>query len=153
VTTTFGDDIDLANDRKVHSVTVSPSVTVLAGRHFDVTLTDALQRLSMPSGQILLAQTAQLRTVYYMSQRAWVRALVQLRDTDRDPLLYTSTVDRNATSLFNQLLFTYQVSPQSLVYLGYSDNSAAATSASAARTPLTRTDRTIYMKLSYAVRP
>jgi hypothetical protein len=153
LTTTVGEDIDLANNREATSLTFSPNATLLAGRHLEISASEALQRLSVSDGRVFLAQTAQLRTVYYASSRAWIRAVVQLRDARRNPQLYTATVDRDATSLFNQFLFAYQVSPQSLFYLGYADNSAASTSSLYERTPLTRADRTIYMKLSYALRP
>ncbi len=50
--------------------------------------------------------------------------------------------------LFNQFLFSYKVNPQTVVFLGYSDNQAGTQSFD-----LTRADRTFFAKVGYALRP
>jgi len=44
-----------------------------------------------------------------------------------------------------QLLFTYKINPQTALYAGYSDNQVADD-----RFSLTRTDRTLFLKVGYA---
>jgi len=48
-------------------------------------------------------------------------------------------------ALFSQFLFSYKLNPQTVLFLGYSDTSAADQ-----RIDLTRTDRTFFLKLGYA---
>jgi hypothetical protein len=59
--------------------------------------------------------------------------------------MYGSPVDARSRHVFAQFLFSYKLNPQTVLFLGYSDNSAAASSAS-----LVRADRTFFMKIGYA---
>ena len=47
--------------------------------------------------------------------------------------------------LFSQLLFSYKLNPQTVLFLGYSDNAVGD-----ATTDLTRQDRTLFVKVGYA---
>ena len=56
-------------------------------------------------------------------------------------------------TVFTQFLFSYTVNPQTVLFLGYSDNSTGLLTPELDRTDLTRTDRTFFLKLGYAWRP
>jgi hypothetical protein len=62
-------------------------------------------------------------------------------------------VNPETRSLFTQLLFSYKVNPQTVVFLGYSDNRQGFLTPELTRTDLTRSDRTFFLKLGYAWRP
>jgi len=51
----------------------------------------------------------------------------------------------SAEDLFTQLLFSYKLNPQTVLFVGYSDNSAAFD-----QVDLTRADRTFFVKVGYA---
>ena len=57
-------------------------------------------------------------------------------------------MDPKSERLFTQLLVSYKLNPQTVFFLGYSDNSLADQ-----RIDLTRTDRTLFLKLGYAWLP
>jgi hypothetical protein len=77
--------------------------------------------------------------------RTFLRAIFQYTDVERAPGLYIVPVDSRTRTLFSQLLFSYKLNPQTVFFVGYSDDSAAL-----GRIDLTRTDRTFFLKLGYA---
>ena len=91
--------------------------------------------------------------VYNFSPRSFVRAIVQCRDTSRNPDTHQEVVKRSTSAVFTQLPFSYKVNPQTVVFFGYSDNRDAFTEQDYARVPLTQSDRTLCLKLGYAFRP
>ena len=64
---------------------------------------------------------------------------------DRDPALYLDPVSSSERHLFTQLLFSYKLNPQTVLFLGYSDNHFGERGLD-----LTRTDRTLFLKIGYA---
>ena len=75
----------------------------------------------------------------------FLRLVLQYTAIERDPSLYTEPVDADTQDLFTQVLFTYKINPQTAMYVGYSDNRFGDDEFS-----LTRTDRTLFLKLGYA---
>ena len=97
-------------------------------------------------GTLFTARLTQLRALYHLSLRTYVRAIVQYTDVDRTASLYLSPVTASAQRAFTQLLFSYKLNPQTVLLLGYSDNALGGLSYD-----LTRSDRTIFVKLGYAL--
>jgi hypothetical protein len=87
----------------------------------------------------------QLRAVYQVDIRTFVRAILQYTDIQRDPELYTFAVDSKTEQLFTQLLFSYKINPQTVFFLGYSDNREGDQ-----RIDLTQRNRTVFVKIGYA---
>ena len=67
------------------------------------------------------------------------------RDLDRDPALYEFPVEGSSRGVFTQFLFSYKLNAQTVVFLGYSDNSLGARGID-----LVRSDRTLFFKIGYA---
>jgi hypothetical protein len=78
---------------------------------------------------------------------------LQYQNIERNPDSYDVAVNRESRRFFTQLLFSYKVNPQTVVFLGYSDNAVGSLSPELDRIDLTRTDRTFFLKLGYAWRP
>ena len=74
-----------------------------------------------------------------------MRSIFQYRTVDRTPELYVDEVDAESESLFSQLLFSYKINPQTVLFVGYSDNRAGDQDIS-----LTQEDRSIFLKFGYA---
>lgn len=70
---------------------------------------------------------------------------LQYVDYHHSPELYTVPVDERFQHLFTQLLFSYKINPQTVLFVGYSDNHFGDH-----QTHLTQTDRTVFVKLGYA---
>ena len=147
-----GETVDFANNRPADFVHWNPRIEVKLGRHFNGQLTHRQQRLSIPEGEILDVGLSELRLVWNFSLRSFLRAILQYQDLDRNPDLYVFPVEENVETLFTQLLFSYKLNPQTVLFLGYSDNSLGIEDA---RFPLqsvslTQTDRTLFFKVGYA---
>lgn len=148
-----GDAVDVANERLGVEVRLSPFVTTRLGRHLEVTIQHTHQQLDHEGARVHTATLSQLRTVYNFSPRSYVRAIAQYRRVDRDTARYTDPVDRRSTSLLTQLLYAYELSPQTVFFLGYAEDGAGHVGVDDVRTPLTTRGRTLFVKLGYAWRP
>jgi hypothetical protein len=144
----IGQVIDFTNARRSSEVGVSPSAKLSLGRGLGLDLSHAYQRLAHEGVRVFTANLFQARAIYNFSVRTFVRGIVQYRSVDRNVAAYTVPVSEFDEGLFGQLLFSYKVNPQTVVFLGYSDNQEGARSFD-----LTRTNRTFFVKVGYAWRP
>lgn len=141
----YGDDVDLANTRRATLLSLQPTVDARLGRHLNLTLSHSLRTLSTGGEEILEAGLTQAQVGYHFSSRTMVRAILQYQDIDRNPALHLAAVKRESQSFFSQFLFSYRVNPQTLLFLGYSDNHLGEDDAT-----IVRTGRTLFLKLGYA---
>jgi hypothetical protein len=144
-TGTFGDAIDYVNARPGTGIKLGPEVQYRAGRNVELRLSHNLERVNVDAGRVFTANLTQGRFVYYLGTRAFARVILQYLDLDQNPALYATPVEPKTRHLFSQLLFSYKVNPQTVVFVGYSDNAQGTQSLA-----LTRTDRTFFVKLGYA---
>jgi hypothetical protein len=141
-----GDSIDFANNQPADELRLNPSIEAKLGRHIIAKLDHDLQRLEVDGGELFEANLSQLRLVYNFNVRIFVRAIVQNLDITRNPDLYLfEEVEPETQQLFTQFLFSYQVNPRTVLFVGYSDNQLGLQDVS-----LTRTDRTLFFKIGYA---
>ncbi|MDH5406070.1 MAG: hypothetical protein OEX80_05980, partial [Candidatus Aminicenantes bacterium] len=141
----IGDSIDYVNSRAGDFLYLRPSVEFKLGRHLNVNLRHDLERLSTMGDEIYQANLTQANLVYNFNVRTFVRAILQYRDVVRTPNLYLFPVEPKSNTLFTQFLFSYKINPQTVLFLGYSDNYLGLH-----RIDLTQTDRTFFVKIGYA---
>lgn len=142
----FGDAIDYTNIRLATSTLFNPGVEFAVGKHVNINLSHIFERLSLEGEKIYLANLLQARLVYNFSTRSFVRAIVQYIDIDRNVDLYHMDIDARTSQFFTQFLFSYKINPQTVLFLGYSDNHFGMNGID-----LTRTDRTFFLKIGYAL--
>lgn len=140
-----GSQIDFANTRPATRVRVAPSVRFKATRHLELRLSDQNERLYVDDGRLYTADVAEFRAIYQFNVRMFVRAIVQYTDVERDPSLYKFAVDAHSQRLFPQLLFSYKVNPQTVLFVGYSSTRLANDTFD-----VTEADRTLFVKVGYA---
>ena len=140
-----GDWIDFEHVRPATRLEVAPTVSFTTGRHLSVQLRYLYSKLSVEGGRLFAAEVPELRMAWQHDLRTLVRLIVQSTTLRRDPELYDRQVDRRSRDLFGQLLFSYKLNPQSVLYLGYSDAFQ-----SPAADPLTRSARAVFLKIGYA---
>lgn len=150
---TVGSEIDFQNGGLGDLLRLSPNLNLRVGRGVDLRLSHTFQRLSRDGGEVFAANLSQVRAVYNFSPRMFVRAIVQYRDTTRNPELNVDVVDRSRTNLFTQLLVSYKVNPQTVFFLGYADNRSGLEDIDFQRVDLTQASRSFFLKLGYAIRP
>ena len=144
----LADEIDFVNTQAGDVVGIEPTVRYNLGRHLKATLSHVYQKLDVEGGNLFTANLTQLSTVYQFNVRSFLRAILQYTDISRNPALYkpeAGPIDEHTERLFSQLLFSYKLNPQTVLFVGYSDNSRGNE-----RIDLTRADRTLFVKLGYA---
>ncbi len=141
----FGDGIDYANQRPANSVRLDPTLTWKLGRHINLNLKYSMQRLEAEGAHVFTEQLLQTRLLYHFNVRAFVRATVQYRSVDRNVANYAAPVDAQTNRVFTQLLFSYTLNPQSVVFVGYSGNALGSDDVG-----MTQMDRSYFLKLGYA---
>jgi hypothetical protein len=145
--------IDYVNARRGTQITAGPTLELKLGRHVDLDFRHSLKRLQHEGQRTFTANLSQLRLVYNLNVRSFLRAVVQYQVVDRNPYAYLTPVDPETRTLFSQVLFSYKVNPQTVLFLGYSDSSVGLVTPELTRTDLTRNQRTFFLKLGYAWRP
>ena len=146
--TRVGDEIDFVNTRPGEILHLEPSVRFNLGLHLRTRITHVLQQLDVKGGRLFEANLTQVNAVYQFNVRTFVRAILQYTDIQRTPSLYIQAVDESTERLFSQLLFSYKLNPQTVLFVGYSDSALGEE-----RVDLTRADRTLFLKLGYAWLP
>lgn len=141
----IGDSVDYHNLREANQLAVAANAEFGLGRHINLNFSHTLERLSLQGKEIYTANLPQLRLIYNLNVRTFVRAIVQYLDVRRNPALYIFPVSPKENTLFSQFLFSYKLNPQTVLFLGYSDNYFGMQGID-----IIQTDRTFFVKLGYA---
>jgi len=144
-----GETIDYSNNQPADELVFQPSLELKLGRHLNVQFFHIFQDLEVADGELSTANISELRLVYNFSTRLFVRGIFQYRKVDYTPENFTFPVPDMTEQFFTQLLFSYKVNPQTVVFIGYSDNYRGFEQ-DPLRVDLTQSDRTIFIKLGYA---
>jgi len=146
----YGSQVDFANSRLGDELRIEPFVDWNVNRHLLVKFQATLVDLDTQEGeQIFDADLYDLRLTWQFSRRSYIRFTTQYQDIERNIDEYVEVVDANTRDMGRQLLYSYKVNPRTVFFLGYSDNHYDDDSL----TTLETTDRTLFMKISYAWMP
>jgi len=143
----FGDWIDFDNVQPASRVELNSEISLNIGRHFSAFVEYIYSTLDVDGGRLFTAQVPQTKIVWQFNARTFVRVIVQYTDIERNPVLYDdpSDIDGLERDFFVQLLFSYKVNPQTVFFLGYSENGLENQDYS-----MTTVDRTLFLKIGYA---
>ena len=149
---TVADTIDFAHTRAGDLLRIRPWIGYNFGRHLRMTASHDLQRVTVRDEELLEVNLSELRAVYQINIRTFVRATFQYEDFRYNQDLYTAAeVPSQDEHLFSQLLFSYKLNPQTVLFLGYSDNQVGGEVRRDEIVDLTRADRTLFFKVGYAL--
>lgn len=142
-----GDTVDYANNQPADILETNPTLELKLGKRVHATIDHNMRKLDVEGGRLFKADLTQLRLVYHFSVRTLIRGTFQYYDIVRDPSLYTgpTTPEARESTLYSEFLFSYKLNPQTLVFVGYSENRLGLNGMS-----LSQTDRTLFIKLGYA---
>lgn len=140
-----GEGVDFFGARKGTNWLLGPTVRLKMGRRVSTTFDYIVQRFNVAAGRLFTEQLVQTQILYHFNVRLFIRATAHLRLVDRNEALYSAGVNEEERILFSQFLFSYKFNPQTVVFLGYSDNYRGVND----RT-LLQLDRTFFLKLGYA---
>lgn len=145
-----GSQIDFANSRLGDQLTIEPSVDWNVNRHLLVKLEGTLIDFDSKEGtQVFDASVYNLRLTWQFNRRSFLRLTTQFQDIERNVDEYIDIVDARTRNMGRQLLYSYKLNPQTVFFLGYSDNHFENDELNT----LEETDRTWFMKIGYAWTP
>ncbi|MCK5004797.1 MAG: hypothetical protein KAS21_06905, partial [Candidatus Aminicenantes bacterium] len=104
------------------------------------------EKFDFEGEKVYTVNLLQAKFIYNLNIRTFVRAIVQYTHIDRNTGLYIVPVDEKTKAVFTQFLFSYKINPQTVLFLGYSDNHFGLKGID-----ITRTDRTFFLKIGYAL--
>jgi hypothetical protein len=144
-----GDVVDLANSRLGDELRIRPQVDWNINRHLLLRLQHTMAHVENDAGEkIFRADLTDLRVTWQFNVRSFVRFTTQRQRVTRNRELFIArdTTQAESLSVGTQLLYSYKLNPQTVLFAGYSDNARDDDFL----TDLTRTDRTVFAKVSYA---
>lgn len=133
-----GNEIDYAGTQQAKVLRLDPGARFNVGRHLRLNLDHSYEKLDVDDGTLFTANLSQVRATYQLNVRTFVRWIGQYLDIDRG-------LDGTDTHFFNQILFSYKINPQTVLFAGYSDNYVGNQQVS-----LTQQNRTVFLKVGYA---
>jgi hypothetical protein len=145
-----GEQIDFTNSRLADARGYRPQIDWNATRHLLVRLRYSSDRLSTKEGaEIFDAKLTDLRLTWQFNVRTFVRVTLQDQDIERNVSQYLNPPDPSTQTLASQVLYSYKLNPQTVLFAGYSDNQIDDVNTG----NLEMTGRTLFFKLSYAWTP
>lgn len=147
------DAIDFSEVRPGEQTRISPFLLLSPGRHLQTNIFHTFRSLDVDGGTLFEANLTELRLVYQINSRAFVRLITQFTQIDRNPDLYVLDEDDDpivptTEELFGQFLFSYRIDARTALYLGYSSGYLDELDSG-----LIQTGNTLFLKLSYAWQP
>lgn len=141
-----GRQIDYENVQPGNMVGLSCIMENTFGRHFKTSLTHYIEKMDVTGGELYLANISYLKLIYQFDRRMMLRTIVQYVDYDYNVSLYDDEQDPYYRRFGSQILFSYKINPQTVWYIGYSNNYREAENVN-----WTETGNTIFTKIGYAV--
>ena len=145
VTFDQGDRIDYTHNRPGKRLKISPSARLNFGKSFSLDFSHDYERFTVNGERLYLVNLSQVSAEYNFNSRSFIRLITQYQEVRKNQDLYLNIVEAKERKLFNQILYTYKVNPQTVLYLGYSDNYHHGPDFQ-----LYQQDKTFFIKLSYA---
>jgi len=147
---TIGDKIDFRNNRIGEYTELYTNLTYNINQHLTADLYFTTTELDADGSNVYQADLTELRVSYQFDVHSYLKLNVVYSDVqrnpDNNPHINVLKKDKN---LSTQLIYAYKLNPQTVFYLGYSDNSYQDDYISNIR----RDQKTFFTKISYAWMP
>jgi hypothetical protein len=148
---TTGQEIDFANGRPGTGTTVNVSAMLNPTNHLNLTLNQDQSWVNVDDAvgdrrQLFIARVSRLRGTYTFTSRMFVRGTLQYVSTNRDPGLYLFDVPATSGTVNGQVLLSYKLNWQSVMFVGYGDDRTLS-----AQGQYVKADHQFFVKLSYAI--
>lgn len=141
----LGDRIDYTNSQLGKRVQFSPGIEVNLGKHLLSSISYVTERMKVRGNHLYTANILNSELIYHFTSRMFMRSILQYRNYRYNLEQYDDDREENPEDLFVQFLFSYKINPQTMLFLGYSTNFI-----NNEMTPLTATNRGLFMKIGYA---
>lgn len=142
----YGDQIDFSNVQPGTRLTLNPVIEFSPGSHMRLFIDQLFETLDVSGGRLYKASLTNLKMVYQFNRRTFLRAIIQYSDTKYTPALYPFPMNMQTKDLFTQILFSYKINPQTVLFLGYSDTYDGNQDIN-----MLQNTWTVFLKLGYAL--
>jgi len=148
---TSGQAIDFANGRPGTGTAMALSATLNPTNHLNVLLNEDQSWVNVDdalgvSRQLFIQRVSRVRGTYTFTSRMFVRGTAQYVATNSDPRLYTFSTPPKSGTVSGQVLLSYKLNWQSVMFIGYGDDRMMST-----HERFEKVDRQFFVKLSYAL--
>lgn len=145
------DQIDFANTRLADQIVIEPSFSWNISRNLLARVNSVFVSLDTKEGEeIFDASVIDARLTWQFSVRSFLRMTIQRSEVDRNLSVYDADIvddyEANSKNVGRQLLYSYKINPQTVFFLGYSDQYVDEDQLDG----LTVSDRSLFMKIGYA---
>lgn len=143
----YYNEVDFASSRPGRVFSISPGITYNIGRHLYIQVDHGFERFRRDGATLYRANVSAVRCVYQFNVRLFLRAVLQreaVAPIDA-PVFDGPGPGSSFRNLLGQYLLSYKVNPQTVFFLGYSEDRGGEGTADR----ILR-DRTFFMKLGYA---
>lgn len=145
-----GDKIDYSNNRLGQFRELYVNIDYNFNRHLLAEVYFTHNKLDAEGSYVYDANLTELRLSYQFDVNSYLKLNLVYSDIDRNidnnPYTDVSNINKNLSS---QLIYAYKLNPQTVFYLGYSDNSYQDDDLS----KIAREEKTFFTKISYAWMP
>lgn len=142
----IGDKIDYANNQLGKGYNASFGTTWDISRNIEIDITQEINYLEVNGTELFTAKLTDVRLKYKFNEKSFLRLTLIYNNTDKNSDNYNDDIYRKNKSIGNQLLYSYQVNPQTVVFLGYSDYNFSDD----IQSKWYKSDKTLFAKFSYA---
>src|SRR5439155_7161746 len=127
-----GQEIDFANGRPGTGTTLNVSAMINPTNYLNLMLNQAQSWVNVDdaagaSRRLFIARVSRMRGTYTFTSRMFVRGTVQYVSTDRDPSLYAFSTLAKSGTVSGQVLRSYKLNWQSVMFVGYGDDRMLST--------------------------
>jgi len=149
-----GEEVDVVNVRVGRGFSVTAFATVRPTDHLTLDANGAVSWLNVDrpaspatagGNRLFTAQVQRLKATYNFNPKMFLRLIGQYVSARRDPTLYVIDVPRRSGDFSGSALFSYRLNWQTALFVGYGDERSLDE-----REHLARTERQLFVKLSYA---
>ncbi|MBN1821247.1 MAG: carbohydrate binding family 9 domain-containing protein [Prolixibacteraceae bacterium] len=141
----LSDRIDYSNTRLGDQFGFTPFTTIKFGKRFSVYYGHTYDQLNIEKENLYKVNISNATLKYQFTKKLFLRTILQYRDYKYNVLLYEDPPEPHVKSLMSQVVLSYKLNPQTVFFLGYSDNYSNSNA-----TKLIQTDRSFFMKIGYA---
>ncbi len=141
----YGDRIDYDNTRPGRRINIAPIMRYSLGNHVRLDFRHTYERMEADNRWLYTANITQGIVIYQFNTRTFFRSILQYVDYKYNTDNYSFEIAPEYKHLFVQLLFSYKLNPQTVLFLGYTDNYRGNQDYR-----ITRSDRTLFLKIGYA---
>ncbi len=145
----YGGRIDYTNVREGKRLRLAGRLRYELGKHLKFNLNHTYELMRAASARLYTANQSEVKCTWQFNRKTFLRGVVQYADYRFNSSNYIDGHDPVEKHLFTQFLFSYKLNPQTVLFLGYSDN--YYNDPNSRYRNLITANRAVFLKIGYAL--